>query len=153
MKQLSSLLLGWFEIVVFFDANGELRFFARLARLAKTFRFSDQTNKEIRMLKLSVIQQSTVSITPLDAKGHTAPVDGAPVWTTSADGIVKLTVAPDGLSAAIVAQSVGTCQVNVTGDADLGAGVKAFTGTLDVQVIAAEAVAFQINAGAVTDQP
>ncbi len=108
--------------------------------------------KEITMLSLSSIQKCVVSITPVDKKGHPASIDGVPVWTVSADGIVSLFPAPDGLSCEIVAETPGSCQVNVSADADLGSGVKTITGTLDVTVTASEAAGFTINTGAIEDQ-
>lgn len=104
------------------------------------------------MLTINTVQKATVSIQPVDKKGHPASVEGIPVWTVSNEGPLSLFPADDGMKCDIVGLSVGTCQVNVTADADLGPGVKAITGTLDVQVSAAEAVGFAINVGTVEDQ-
>ena len=104
------------------------------------------------MLSLSTIQKCTVSIKPVDAKGNPAAVDGIPAWNVSAEGTVSLFPAADGMSCDVVAVGVGSVQVNVTADADLGAGVKTIMGVLDVTVVAAEAVGFQITTGPVENQ-
>jgi len=96
-------------------------------------------------------QKVQLSIQPVTAAGNPARVDGAPTWLVSDDTILSLLVAEDGLSAsawAIATGTLGSSQVSVTADADLGAGVRPLSAVLDVQVIAAEAVALSINVGA-----
>lgn len=93
-------------------------------------------------------QKCSLSIQPTDVKGNPAAIDGVPVWSVSDATILSVTPAADGLSAVIVANGpVGTSQVNVQADADLGAGTTTITGTLDVQVTASEATALGITAG------
>jgi hypothetical protein len=120
-------------------------------RSAAGFRFIFH-HKEISMLSLSAVQKCNVSIQPVDVKGNPAAVDGGPLWSVSADGVVTLSPAADGLSCVISGLAPGSVQVNVTADADLGEGVRSITGTLDVTVIAAEAVGFTIQTGPVEDQ-
>ena len=63
-------------------------------------------------------------IQPVDGAGHPAPVDGVPVWAVSDEKILTVTPSADGLSADIeTTGELGTAQVTVTADADLGAGV------------------------------
>lgn len=94
-------------------------------------------------------QKVNVSINPTDAYGNPATVDGVPAWNSS--DVTKLTVAPapDGLSA--VVEAVGPAgtgiQVNVSADADLGAGVRTITGLLEVDVVGGEAAIFNITTG------
>jgi len=115
------------------------------------FIFSVQTAgltvKDIQMLILANDHQARASIQPVDAKGNPAPIDGMPNWTSSSADIASVqNIAPDGLSADIVpGTKLGTCQVNVTADADLGSGVSTISGVLDVQVAAGQAVAFVIS--------
>jgi hypothetical protein len=97
-------------------------------------------------------QKFTASVVFLDAKGKVAAVDGAPVWTGSNDVAFTVTPSEDGLSAEVVANDLGTGQVSVSADADLGAGVTTITGTLDLEVIAGDAVTVQINTAPPTDQ-
>lgn len=108
--------------------------------------------KEITMLTMSASQKCTVSIKPVDKKGNPAPVDGIPVWDVSATGTVTLAPAADGMSCDVLGAAPGTVQVNVTADADLGAGVTTITGTLDVQITPDQAVGFAITTGPVEDQ-
>jgi hypothetical protein len=101
------------------------------------------------MLILTDEQKVALSIQPVTAAGNPAKVDGVPTWSVSDPSILALIVADDGLSAeAVTAGPLGPCQVSVSCDADLGAGVRTISGTLDVTVQAAEAVSVGIAAGA-----
>lgn len=99
-------------------------------------------------LILTDVQKVGLSVAFVTAKGNPAQVDGAPVWSVSDATVLSVVPAADGLSAEVVAVGpLGTSQVSVTADADLGEGVKALVGTLDVQVVASEAASIVINAG------
>ena len=105
------------------------------------------------VLVLTATQQCTLAISVVDKKGNPAAVDGVPAWGTSDASLLTVTPAMDGLSAVIIAVgSLGTAQVNVSADADLGDGVTAITGTLDVTITAAQATAVAISAGTPTEQ-
>lgn len=100
------------------------------------------------MILLTNAQKVPLSIQPLDQYGNPARVDGVPVWNNSDEALGTLTVAADGLSAEYSTLGpIGTAQVSVTADADLGAGVRSLTGTLDIQVEPSEAVTLNIAAG------
>lgn len=102
---------------------------------------------------LTSTQKVELSIQPVDAKGNPAVVDGEPVWATSNPDVVSLEVAEGGMSCTAVAVGpVGTAQVAVTADADLGEGVAHITGLLDLEVMAGAAVNLQISAGIPTEQ-
>lgn len=81
----------------------------------------------------------TLSFT--DRNGNPAPVDGAPVVTTSDATVGVVEMAPDGLSGMFVSAGAGVCQVQVTADADLGAGVVTLTAVADVEVQSGQATA------------
>ena len=104
------------------------------------------------MLTLPNDHKCPVSIEPVDAKGNPAKVDGVPTWTSSAQAIAYVSnLASDGLSAEVLpGDTLGTCQINVQADADLGSGVTQINGVLDVQVVSGQAVGFQIQTGALT---
>lgn len=105
------------------------------------------------MLVLTDVQKVALAIAPKSAAGNPATVDGVPAWSSSDETVVTLTVAADGMSAeAVTTGKLGTAQVNVTADADLGEGLKEITGVLDVEVKASEAVSLDINAGAPVDK-
>lgn len=87
-------------------------------------------------------------IAPVDRAGNPAAIDGVPTWSVGDPAIIGLDVAADGLSAyAIAAGPVGLSQVNITADADLGEGVTTISGTVDFQVVAAQAVGLAIPVG------
>lgn len=93
-------------------------------------------------------QKVKLSILPVDAKGNPAAVDGVPVWASSDDGVIAVIPSADGLSATATAVGkVGTAQVSVTADADLGDGVSNIAGVLDVTVVAGQAVSVGVTAG------
>ncbi len=121
---------------------------------AVRFIFSGQVGIEprkdnIKMLLLTDVQKATLSIAPVDAKGNPAPVDGAPSWSVSDPTLLDIAPADDGLSAVVTARGpLGSGQVNVQADADLGAGVTTIAGTLDVTVSASQATTLNIAAGA-----
>ena len=103
---------------------------------------------EDSMLTLTDEQKCHLSIQPVTAAGNPAKVDGVPAWELSDPSILTLVVADDGLSADVItAGPLGPCQVKVTADADLGAGVRSISGVLDVEVIAAEAASLGVVAG------
>lgn len=105
------------------------------------------------MLVLTDVQKVALAIAPKSAAGNPAQVDGAPVWSSSDETILTLTVAPDGLSAeAVTTGKLGTVQVNVSADADLGEGAKTITGVLDIEVKASEAVSLDVSAGTPSDK-
>ena len=94
-------------------------------------------------------QKVQLTIQPVTAAGNPARVDGVPVWTVSDATVLTLEVAPDCLSAwATATGTLGASQVSVDADADLGEGVRDIVATLDVSVVAAEAVSLSISAGA-----
>ena len=105
-------------------------------------------------LLLTDIQKATLSIAPVDAKGNAAPVQaGSVVWSAADGTLLTLTPSADGLSCdAAAAGPLGTTQVNVSADADLGDGVTTIAGTLDVTVAASQAVSLNISAGTPVNQ-
>lgn len=123
-------------------------------RRANGFRFwAEIPGKPIQELTtMSLIlkddQKVKLSILPVDAKGNPAAVDGVPVWASSDDGVIAVIPSADGLSATATAVGkVGTAQVSVTADADLGDGVSNIAGVLDVTVVAGQAVSVGVTAG------
>lgn len=100
------------------------------------------------MLVLTADQKVTLTVAYKDRYGNPAPVDGAPVWETSVDGIVTVTPTEDGMSAEVVTVGqVGIVQVRATADAMPGAEVKTIIGSLDVQVVGGEARLVTLTAG------
>jgi len=105
------------------------------------------------MLLLTVTQKATLTLDPRDAKGNPAALDGAPVWSSSDEGVAVVEVSTDGLNAVVKAAGlVGTAQINVTADARLNEEVVPIVGVLDVTVQAGEAVSLGIATGTPEEQ-
>lgn len=63
-------------------------------------------------------------------------------WASSEDAIATATVDPDDSAICTISSvSLGTAQISATADADLGDGTRSLVCTLDVTVVAGEAVA------------
>jgi hypothetical protein len=106
--------------------------------------------KDITMLVLPIDQKVHCSIEPVDAKGNPAAIDGVPTWTSSNEQIATAIADPvdgSGIFTAWVTPvgQLGTCQINVTADADLGSGITTITGVMDLQAVAGQAVGFEIS--------
>jgi hypothetical protein len=116
----------------------------------------DKTNTikgDLKMLILTDAQEVDLAIKPLDRKGKPAQVDGIPEWTSSDPTIAKVTPLEDGLSAVVAAtDNLGSVQIRVTADADLGEGVEPITGTLDLEIAGGKAVSLGIIAGTPREQ-
>lgn len=83
----------------------------------------------------------------VDAKGKPAKVDGAPVWTSDNDAVASVVASDDGLSATVTPGDIGTAQISVTADADLGAGFTSLVGIGTVEVVAGTAVTATVSFG------
>lgn len=109
---------------------------------------------DLTMLLITDSQEVDLAIKPVTKKGHPAQIDGVPVWSTSDPTIVALVVAADGLSCiATATENLGTVQISVTADADLGEGIQNLTGILDLEVIGGAAATMTIIAGTPREQP
>lgn len=103
---------------------------------------------------ISITQQFSVSVAFVDKKGNPAPVDGTPQWSTDNTDVLKVTAAPDGMSATVAAVgAIGSASITLSADADLGAGVVPLVGTLAVNVTAGQAASVVLTPGPVTEQP
>lgn len=98
-------------------------------------------------------QQFGVTVNPTDKKGNPAPIEaGSAVWASSNDAVASVVPDENG-GALVVAQGIGTADISVSVDADLGAGVTTLVGVETVNVTIGGAVAVSIVAGAVEEQP
>ena len=113
-----------------------------------TVRYLDTNKilKGIHNMILTDLQKVKMSIAPVDAVGNPAKIDGVPQWASSDETLVSITPAADGLSCyATAVGPLGTVQVSVQADADLGPGVKTITGTLDIEVTASDATSLSVS--------
>jgi hypothetical protein len=86
-------------------------------------------------------KQVLLKVEFLDAKGNHATVDGDPSWSSSDPNVATAEATPGNpWLADLKPVSVGTCQVKVEADADLGEGVRPVLCTMDVEVVGGEAV-------------
>ena len=91
--------------------------------------------------------RATVSVEWKDQSGHAVKVDGPTQWASSVPATVECVVATGNPQIAnlYAPGPVGSAQIQATADADLGEGQKAVTATLDVTVIAGEAIGGDIT--------
>lgn len=101
---------------------------------------------------LTDTQQVTANCKPKTAAGAPARVDGVPQWSTSNPSVATVTPSTDGLSCVVKAAGIGTSQIGVVADADLGEGVREITTLDDVEVKASEAVTIGIEWGVPEEQ-
>lgn len=103
--------------------------------------------QKVEHMFLKVSDSSALSIKITDKFGNDAKVDGAPAWSVTDAALGTLTVAADGMSATLQPVGpVGTFKVQVSADADLGAGVTALLGELDIELVPGDAVNLTISA-------
>ena len=90
---------------------------------------------------LGVGHYATVTVQWVDATGSPAKVDGPTAWESTDPDVLTCQVSTGNpLIANCKAVAIGTAQIQATADADMGEGVKTITSTIDVMVIAGEAV-------------
>ena len=89
-----------------------------------------------------------VQVAFVDSKGAPAKVDGVVTWASSDTSIATTLVDPgDSTICRISSVAVGSTTISAEADADLGAGIRALTVTLDLMVVevGGEAVAGTIT--------
>lgn len=98
--------------------------------------------------KLATGFQVGVAVSYVDAKGHPATVDGPVAWGSSDESIAAVMVDSDDTTKAMVlgiGTNIGIAQITTTADADLGQGVREVITTVDVEVVAGEAISGTIG--------
>ena len=99
-------------------------------------------------------QQVNAKVAFVDKKGNPANVDGVPQWSVDNPNLLNITPAADGMSCLIAAVGpLGSGNVTVKADADLGAGVTEIIGTAQIDVVGGAANTVAINFDQPTDQP
>jgi len=90
---------------------------------------------------------ATLSVQWNDKNGAPVKVDGPTTWASSDPSTLQVTVATGNPQIAnlYAPGPVGKAQIQATADADLGEGVKTVTSTIEVEVIAGEAVGGEIT--------
>jgi hypothetical protein len=123
------------------------------SRVIFTIKVGNSITEGATKVKIKDNQEFDVAVTFQDAGGQPASVQGTPVWTSDNEAVLTVAPAADGLSAVVSAVGpVGTAQVSVSADADLGDGTTTITGVLDVEVIAGDATLIVLNPGPARDK-
>lgn len=103
---------------------------------------------------LTADQQVGLSFAATDKYGNPAGIDGTPTWSSSDESKVTVSVGADGkFATAVTVGPIGTAQVSVRADADLGDGAREVVGVLDIEVIAGEASIVALSAGTAEAKP
>lgn len=113
----------------------------------------DNQLTKVEDMQLHLGKQRTLSLSIKDAGGNDAQVqEGSIVWSVTDGALAVVTPAADGMSAVVVPVGpLGSLQVEVSADADLGEGVKTVSGFIEVDILAGEAVSLNIAAGEEVD--
>lgn len=98
-------------------------------------------------MSITIDQKVTASVKFVDRAGNAARVDGLPSWSSSDSNVAEVVASEDGMTAVVLAKGVGSVQISVTADADLGEGVKPLTRAATLEVVSGEAVDEQITFG------
>lgn len=101
---------------------------------------------------LRATQFAVASIHPKDKKGNPTTLDGAAVWSVEPAGIVTLEPSADGLTCRVIAQALGFCQLQVSGDVLDGPDVLPLNEETTVEVKAGVATTFGIQFGEPAEQ-
>lgn len=105
-------------------------------------------------LVLTATQQADLEVKVMDRRGNPAPVQD-PKWEASEPAVASVEVDANNPLKAVV-KAVGAVDdaslVTFTADADMGDGVVPIIGTLDLVVVAGQAVTAEIVAGAPSEQ-
>lgn len=97
-------------------------------------------------VKLPDDKQVVASVLFVDGKGNPAFTDGVPLWSTDKPDIVDVIPAADGMSATIKPKGpLGSAQIEIQADADMGAGVKTFSVFGQVEIVGGDAVGGTVN--------
>ena len=111
-------------------------------------------NRARLMLRILATQRFFLDCVPVDRNNNPTKLDGNPAWSVSDPSKLDLIVGENLYSVELRAKGViGTVQVSVHGDADLGPGVRDLVGTLDVEILPGEAASFNLNPRDVAEIP
>lgn len=121
-------------------------------KMVKINKNTGEETTEGEDMNLLLTQDASITVTKItDAAGNVAAVEGDLAWSVSGDqDLGELQVAADKKSAKFVRNGkVGTCTVEVRGDADLSEAVEEIVGTVELVCLGGKAEKFEISALAV----
>lgn len=106
----------------------------------------EQDFEEVSMaFKVPIDRKASFAFKPVDKNGNPALIDGLPVCTFSNPALGVLTTDAAGVGHLTPVGPLGTAQLQVEADADIGVGVQKITALLDVELVAGTAVGFGIE--------
>lgn len=106
-------------------------------------------------MQMTDTQKSTITLRPVDKAGNPAPVQaGSVVWDDSeVKTVAGVTPSADGLSIDVVsAGPLGSGQLRVSADADLGDGVVTISDAIQITIVAGQAVGLGLTASEPVEQ-
>lgn len=134
--------------------------FGRFREQSRPFVYTGIRSSRLKALEVSVAlqmsssQQTEGSFQLQDNRGNPTEPDGVPVWSTDNSDILDVVPAADGRSAVIKAKGpLGTANVQVECDADLGTGVAPLILLGEITVTAGQAVTGTLTFAPPTEQP
>jgi hypothetical protein len=104
------------------------------------------------MIRLTDVQEVPLSLEALSAAGNPTTVQNQ-VFASSDETVLVIVTEPDGTVLARTTGKLGSAQIQVTVDADLGEGVRELTGSETVEVVAGEAAVVRVTAGEPQQRP
>jgi hypothetical protein len=115
---------------------------------------SPKKGRVLLVIQLGSSQQFPISVRFLDRRRNPAKVDGVPEWLTDNSEVLSLEPSGDGLSCVVRAMGpLGTANVTLSADADLGDGSTPVIGTIEVEVTAGAATVVELTPGTPEEQP
>lgn len=120
------------------------------------FKLNKSGREKAEDMKLTLDQNAEIKVKAIkDAAGNPALVEGKLAWAVKGDlNLGDLEVAEDGMSALFKRNgAVGTCTIQVSGDADLGPDEKIIVGEVELECLGGQAVVFELEANAVPVAP
>lgn len=98
------------------------------------------------MARINNEQKIKVTVNPMTAGGHPAPIDGAVLFTSDNEAVAVIETIDD-TSAFVRGVGVGAALITATFDADLGPDVRTLPATGAIEVVQAEAETSEIVFG------
>jgi hypothetical protein len=107
---------------------------------------------EIMATQMTDIQQTSLTVSALDAKNNPAALDGPVVFVSSDPTILNVQPTGPNSCAVVAVGALGNAQVQFSADADLGSGVVTLSGISDFTIVSSQATQLNAAVGPVIDQ-
>jgi hypothetical protein len=123
----------------------EKKFFNRIGTLI--FSFNNSKNQVVMAITQTILQKSKVTVTTVDRKGNPKAVEAGSFKATSSNPLVasvgEVSTADDiNFDIEVISEGLGTAQLDVIADADLGDGIVTISGFAAIEVLPEMAAGF-----------